>query len=473
VSGIGAALIAHDYVGILREQVGNFCLAFITKLGAYYYYIGQGSDLRKTARLIAARAEKPSPSFLLRSAEGGAGDRRNSLSRALKPCQFVRYGDFINRFHYQPLRMSKEVERLVRSAAGLRVSCNMAGNIDSVISSAFTIFNAQLKDAQPLACRLFETAIAGGKLANAYLLVGRAADDKVSLARQVAGYFNCQSPQRDHKGSCLAGGVEKPCLNCQWIAAGEHPQAWLELSGEGKSGKILVEKARLLTDELGKTSPFVRAVFVAQADESTFHRPAANALLKCIEEPPENVLFFFCAGSAEDVLPTIVSRCQVVPLSTPLLLSHWPGGAAAIGAGMPADLSARIEAARAAFIMQCRQQFNAHTPSHSPVRAAEDGLGLSRQLQELCKELADSIDEHAAAEQALDALAAAQLEVLREQARSNQRCARYLEKLFDLVENTKSQINQYVKQSNALEAFCLAFAQLRQDYSGEISLGKR
>ena len=43
------------------------------------------------------------------------------------------------------------------------------------------------------------------------------------------------------------------CQNCRWILEQKHPQAWIMLSSDDtKSGKIPVEKARKLCDELAK-----------------------------------------------------------------------------------------------------------------------------------------------------------------------------------------------------------------------------
>jgi DNA polymerase-3 subunit delta' len=49
---------------------------------------------------------------------------------------------------------------------------------------------------------------------------------------------------------------------------------------------------------------------IEQADVMTL--PAANALLKVIEEPPERTVIILCAQNAEGILPTIQSRAQLV-----------------------------------------------------------------------------------------------------------------------------------------------------------------
>ena len=42
-------------------------------------------------------------------------------------------------------------------------------------------------------------------------------------------------------------------------------------------------------------------------------REAANSLLKTLEEPPENNLLILTAEASQEILPTLTSRCQVIP----------------------------------------------------------------------------------------------------------------------------------------------------------------
>lgn len=340
-----------------------------------------------------------------------------------------------------------------------------------VNSTALTIFSPTLQTAQPLACRLFEAALGQGKVANAYLLVGRAAADKHELAQQVAAYVNCE--HKSQGGSCIVAravpGFTEWCLNCQWISSGEHPQAWMTLTSvEGKSQKIPVEKVRALTEELGKTSTFVRVIVVPESDEAAFHRPAANALLKSIEEPPANCLFFFFADSTDDVLATIVSRCQVVPLNKSMPLGYWKMTAEA---NEPA--AKRLEAARSEFVMNSRRVFGGAPNTQPFLRGVSDGLELSKQLQELCRELSEHMEEMDAADRVLDLFVACEIEVLRDATRDDAAAARYVSRVCDLAEKCKRQIGSYVKPNNAIENFCFSLNDLRQAHSGEISCAKR
>ena len=182
------------------------------------------------------------------------------------------------------------------------------------------VFDPGLAERQPTATALLSAAVERDRLAHAYLLTGGNTDDKLLIARQVACYLNCKSTERDTRGSCQrqSGQTAGYCQNCRWILEDKHPQAWLSLGGASErsaSGKISVERARELADELSKTSTSARVVVIEDASQDIFHRPAANALLKTIEEPRGTCIFFLFSRSEDHVLTTIVSRCQILPVT--------------------------------------------------------------------------------------------------------------------------------------------------------------
>lgn len=76
--------------------------------------------------------------------------------------------------------------------------------------------------------------------------------------------------------------------------------------------EILIEHIRALRREFSLTtySGQWRIVLVSQADRLRIG--AANAFLKLLEEPPENVLFILTTTRSSRILPTIRSRCQLL-----------------------------------------------------------------------------------------------------------------------------------------------------------------
>ncbi|MBX9879209.1 MAG: hypothetical protein K2Y22_12185 [Candidatus Obscuribacterales bacterium] len=320
------------------------------------------------------------------------------------------------------------------------------------------IFSQSLWHGQRLVATVLKAAVSRGKLAHAYLLSGRAREDKWQLSRQLACYLNCHAHDKEKLGSCAfryglfdtsGEDTHKLCQNCSWILKNEHPQAFVQLAGEDtKSGKIAVEKARILASELTKTSDYFRVVVIPDASEEILHRPAANALLKTIEEPPASTVFVLFADHFEDVLPTIVSRCQV------LNLMNQPDSGTALG-------SLTLEQA------QQMQKFIGALPINDPKsRRVWTGLNWAKSAQAISDEvelpLADIIDQ----------VVAKEIETFKDAAIKMPAYASYLKSLLDLADKTKQQLDHYVSSKAASDYFALCLRKLRQDCFGSGVFGK-
>ncbi|MBN1887701.1 MAG: DNA polymerase III subunit delta' [Thermoflexales bacterium] len=186
------------------------------------------------------------------------------------------------------------------------------------------------------AVALLQNALETGRQAHAYLISGPAQIGRCTLALALARALNCTG---DSAPCQLAGsGV---CRACRLIAAGTHPDVRV-IVPEGASIKI--DQVRELQHDLA-LSPVegrFRVAIVDGMEKATAE--ASNALLKTLEEPPPYVVLVLVALEPELLLPTIVSRCQPVPLR-PLaleevkeaLVSRW--GVAEERAGQLAHLS--------------------------------------------------------------------------------------------------------------------------------------
>lgn len=96
------------------------------------------------------------------------------------------------------------------------------------------------------------------------------------------------------------------------MVAQSHGDLWTVMNEEGK--EIGVEAIRQLNSSLNHTPAEGgwRVVIIDGADR--MNRNAANALLKRLEEPPVKTIFFLTTPLAGHLLPTIRSRCQLLPL---------------------------------------------------------------------------------------------------------------------------------------------------------------
>lgn len=325
------------------------------------------------------------------------------------------------------------------------------------------IFEPALQERQELATRLLSSALSRKSLANAYLLTGRALADKWLIARQVACYLNCLARPENEHFSCMSKSTEATtfCQNCRWIHDNEHPQAWIVLLGQGESEKIPVEKARQLTEELTKTSRYMRVVIIPQAEQEYLHTAPANALLKNIEEPQDNTLFIMFAASEEQVLPTIVSRSQVLPINKTFSAGLWHSERE------EQERVEKISSLQSEFIHSARKRLSGTSSLHgSLLKAVSESHELSHRLLSLCD------DDGYEPETLIDLICAAELEVLRSSGIKVEKVSLYLDRLMQLAENSKLELKHYVRKNNVLETFAYSLTQLRLEYLGDLILAK-
>lgn len=159
----------------------------------------------------------------------------------------------------------------------------------------------------------------GGRLPHALLLTGAAGIGKARFARVLAERLLCLSP-----GEGLACGE---CRACLLNRAGHHPDL-LTLAPEQEGRAIRIDPVRELVDAMSRTAQQggARVSIVSPADALNVN--AANALLKCLEEPGRDSFFLLLSDRPGAVLPTIRSRCQRVLLPSPSLpeAEQWLSG---------------------------------------------------------------------------------------------------------------------------------------------------
>ena len=159
----------------------------------------------------------------------------------------------------------------------------------------------------------FAAAWATRRLHHAWLLAGPKGVGKASFAHAAARRVLAEAagPKFDLPG--LETNNEHPIVRL--VNAGSHPDMrWLERLVHEKTGNlarsISVEQVRNLGEFLSLTpalSPW-RVAVIDTVDE--LEASGANALLKVLEEPPSNCLFFLVSHAPGRLLPTIRSRCR-------------------------------------------------------------------------------------------------------------------------------------------------------------------
>jgi DNA polymerase-3 subunit delta' len=144
---------------------------------------------------------------------------------------------------------------------------------------------------------------AAGRLPHALLFTGDAGGGKKALARYTARLLLCESGD--------ACGV---CRHCRRIEAGTHP----DVICPERTGKTLIYSINTLrdicTDAVILPNDCDAKIYVF-LDCEHIESPAQNAILKLLEEPPDNVYFIFTALSKSVFLPTILSRVTAIAVS--------------------------------------------------------------------------------------------------------------------------------------------------------------
>lgn len=140
------------------------------------------------------------------------------------------------------------------------------------------------------------------------------------LIRQFAHFLFCQAKNTLSFPENMPCGQCKSCLLWQ---SGNHPDFHLLDSLDGKD--IGIDQIRAVTTKLQQFAQQGGnvVVFLPQAEKLT--ESAANALLKTLEEPQENVYFLLQAPLQSPMLATIQSRCQtwLVNVPEPALSLSW------------------------------------------------------------------------------------------------------------------------------------------------------
>jgi DNA polymerase-3 subunit delta' len=166
---------------------------------------------------------------------------------------------------------------------------------------------------QDKAVEAFAAAWAGRKLHHAWLLAGPRGVGKATFAHAAARRVlaDAAGPPVGHPR--LETPDDHPIVRL--VEAGSHPDMrWLERlpreKGDGLARDITVKQIRQLGEFMGMTaalSPW-RVAVIDSMDE--LNKEASNALLKMLEEPPPNTLFFLVSHAPGRLLPTIRSRCR-------------------------------------------------------------------------------------------------------------------------------------------------------------------
>lgn len=182
-------------------------------------------------------------------------------------------------------------------------------------------------------------AFTTGRMHHAWLLSGRTGIGKATLAYRLARFLLASPADRTQPEASL--DVAPGSVAARQVLALSHPgllvlrRPWLTTTKRFAT-TIPIDEVRRLRGFLGHTAAedTWRVVIVDTADD--LNPNAANALLKSLEEPPKRTVFILLVSEPGRLLPTIRSRCRLLPLA-PLGLEDLRRAASSAAEGCDAQ----------------------------------------------------------------------------------------------------------------------------------------
>lgn len=148
-------------------------------------------------------------------------------------------------------------------------------------------------------------ALQAGRVSHAYLFHGPEGTGRELAAFEFAKAINCEDPDP-------TGDACDRCLSCRRMDHRTHPDFHsLELGSKGGENVGIEQVRQVLADVALRPTAGRRKVYIVPSAHR-FSPPASHTILKTLEEPPPYVTLILIAPEVSDLLPTVVSRCQLV-----------------------------------------------------------------------------------------------------------------------------------------------------------------
>jgi len=156
---------------------------------------------------------------------------------------------------------------------------------------------------------LFSQHIADNNLPHAILISGVRGSGKLALANWLIQVLQCQHPiKKDIIEPCLQ------CKHCNLLAKKSYPDHLHVSSDKNSLGVDHIRQASLFFEKTAQIGS-IKTVLIPDAEIMTV--PAANALLKTLEEPTDNSVIVLLSSERDTLLPTIISRCRLFDIRPP------------------------------------------------------------------------------------------------------------------------------------------------------------
>ncbi len=205
----------------------------------------------------------------------------------------------------------------------------------------------KIKETQPKVVQLLENSLKKDRLSHAYLFEGERGTKKYETALYFAQMLLCTAE-------------EVPCLkchNCRRIKNGTHPNIYvIEPIKNSIRKKQIIDLQREFSKTRVEPGP---KIYIIKNIE-TINTSAANSLLKFLEEPFEETYAILTTANINKILPTIISRSQVVQFSSlnkkviaeDLMESGYPNTTASILSNLTNSITEAVDIANNEYFLE-------------------------------------------------------------------------------------------------------------------------
>jgi len=151
----------------------------------------------------------------------------------------------------------------------------------------------------------FQGLVQRGRMAHAYLFVGRSGVGKSLFAHELGKALLCDKSTPAHLEACDA------CTSCTLFRAGTHPDFFV-VRRPDDTQELKIDLLRELCQKFGLKPMRGHGKVAILEDADDLNDESANCFLKTLEEPPPHSLFILIGTSPDRQLPTILSRSHIV-----------------------------------------------------------------------------------------------------------------------------------------------------------------
>ena len=238
--------------------------------------------------------------------------------------------------------------------------------------------------------RLLIRTLQSGRVPGALLFTGEEGVGKKLFALELARALNCPTPKNNQ--GCGECGPCKRTANFNYPSASDAEEfKGIIWSDHPDVGLVVAPKRLLVVPQMRQIEreanfrPFEgKARFFLVEDADKLNDPSANALLKVLEEPPHTSHLILMTSRPAMLLPTILSRCQMIRFS-PVTAEEIEGYLVKNKLASPAEARVRARVARGSLGRAIEQDFEEFSSQRKSMLRVLEALSTSKDHMQLLK----------------------------------------------------------------------------------------